>query len=297
MASDIFKCAKCTFYKSVVDFKSDRKTLVTPGKIVSILDVLSKEGYTNFNLLNELRASGYKSKFYDDNKRGLSAALFSSVQDDLTITRSDKNNLYHTGFLTFDIDPDQNQSLFTKGGTLEMFEFLMDIPEIAYLGRSVSGIGLWGLIPIDNPEDHYGQFRAMVSFFKEMNINVDSPLRDISRVRFIAFDPDAYFNFEAKRFERTEDVAEEISSDRRIRPPHLINDELFWGAVKWVELKYTINFQQGSRHNFLLCLYGTLYSCGIPEQQIKDWIYEHLIPESDIQSNCLVPFKNKNNAV
>ena len=77
----------CTFYKNVIDHKYKGGPLSTPGKIVPIIDILTKQGYTNSVLLNTLRQSGYNSQYYKDFKNGLSAVCFSSVQDDLTIDR------------------------------------------------------------------------------------------------------------------------------------------------------------------------------------------------------------------
>lgn len=274
--------SKCTFYKNVLDRHYKGGPLITPGKIKPIIDVLTNEGYTNTNLLNKLRQSGYNSPYYKESKNGLSAACFSSVQDDLTIDRTDSNHLFHSGYISFDIDTKENPYLITDGESVK--EYIIEkIPFISYIGKSVSNIGYWGLIPILNKDDHYGHYEAMKQLFKGHNIVVDKT-SDISRLRFIAYDPDHYLNEDAKVF--TESLISEntITLDEYERVP---TDELFISACKWVEAKHEIQFQKGSIHNYLLYLYATLRACHISRANILNWVFNNLIDEDLITTNCL----------
>lgn len=257
--------------------------LSTPGKLISIYDLLTNERYTNWRLLNEIRQSGYKSAFYDENKNGLSAACFSSVQDDLTIDRCDKNHLFHTNFISFDIDIGANQYLLTDPEGIK--EHLIEsIPHISYIGKSVSNIGLWGLIPILNKEDHYSHYEAMKQLFKAHGVEIDKT-SDISRLRFIAYDPDGYINEDAKVF------TEAIESEKTVGViedyERKATDEFFIAACRWVEAKYDIKFQKGAIHNYLLYLYSTLRGCKVSRESALNWIYNNLIEESQVTTNCL----------
>ncbi len=272
---------KCTFYKNIDEHNWPK--LKHPGKIVPIIDLLTNERYTNGTLLNNIRQSGYKSAFYNENKVKLSAACFSSVQDDLTVDRNDKNHLFHTGFIAFDIDTDKNPYLLTDGESMRDF-MIEKIPYIAYLGKSVSNLGYWGLLPILNKDDHYGHYEAMKYLFAAHQIILDKT-SDISRLRFLAYDPDHYLNHNAKIFHDSKITEETMSTlDEYERTP---TDVLFISACRWVEAKYEIKFQKGCIHNYLLYLYATLRACHISRAQILNWIYNNLIDESQITTNCL----------
>jgi len=287
--ADIFTGAICTFYKDIISRPVKKQpTLTYAGKNVKILDLLTNERYTNGVLLNSLRNSGYKSDYYLSKKQYLSAACFSSVQDDLTIDRSENNHLFHTGFLTFDIDTDGNPSLLQAGMCDEMKDFIIDnIPYIAYLGKSVSNLGLWGLIPISNKDDHYGHYAAVIRMFDSYGIVLDKKTFDPTRLRFLSYDPDAHFELNPKIFEDT--YTEENTTTSTIseyeRPN--VTDDLFIAACKWIEAKHEIKFEKGSIHNYLLYLYGTLRHCHVPRYKILNWIYNNLIDESQITTNCL----------
>lgn len=257
--------------------------LVNPGKIIPIIDILTNERYTNGSLLNDVRLSGYGTDKYDALKKGLSAACISSVQDDLTIDRSDKNHLFHTGYISFDIDAKENPYLLTDGESIRDF-IIENIPYTVYIGKSVSNLGYWGLFQILNKDDHYGHYAAMKKLFESHNITIDKT-SDISRLRFIAYDPDGYINENAKVF--TESLISDDSTmtiDEYERKP---SDALFIAACRWVEAKHEIQFQKGSIHNYLLYLYATLRGCHISRQNILNWVYNNLIEEDSVTTNCL----------
>lgn len=270
----------CTFYKYPTSHK-DKGILTTPGKIVPIMELLTNERYTNGTLLAQLRMSGYRSDYYNQYKSGLSAACFSSVQDDLKHDRSDGNHLFHTGYISFDIDAGDNPYLLTDGESIR--DFIIDnIPNVAYLGKSVSNLGYWGLIPILNKEDHYGHYAAMKELFKKHDIILDKT-SDISRLRFLAYDPDGYINNDARVFNDSV-ISEPNSLNEYERKP---TDALFLAACKWVEAKHEIKFEKGSVHNYLLYLYAVLRGCHISRQNILNWVYNNLIDEALITTNCL----------
>lgn len=284
----IFDGKICSYYKSLIEFQPDGK-LTYPGKNIPILDIISKQGYTNSKLLNDLRLSGHNTDFYERNKKKLSAACFSTVQDDLTVTRSDKNTLFHTGFITFDIDIEKNPGLAQPGVSDEMKEFIInEIPYVAYLGKSVSNIGLWGLIPIAYKDEHYAHFRAIVKYFNDRGIYMDIPLSDISRVRFIAYDPDAHFELNPQIFTDTLETTDQIFTNFYERKDVTVDsDEFFKSACTWIEMKHGIKFEKGSIHNYLLRLYAVLRYAHVGREIILTWVHKNLISADNVTTNCL----------
>ncbi len=283
----IFDNKICTFYKNVLHKKGE--PLETPGKRVDLLSLLTNERYTNQSHLTELRQSGYKSDYYKANKRKLSAACFSSVQDDLIYARNDDNHLFHTGFIAFDIDPDANPMLLHGGGE-EMKDYIIDnIPYVAYLGKSVSDIGFWGLFPIRYTDEHAGHYAAMKKYFSDRKINIDHT-SDVSRLRFLAYDPDAYFELNPQVFEETYTEIETYSNEfTRARP----SDEFFIACCRWVEVKNDLLFKPGMIHNYLLRLYGTLRHARVSREDCLNWIYNNLIEADKVTTNCLDEIKIK----
>lgn len=99
-----------------------------------------------------------------------------------------------SGLMQFDIDgvPDPEA----------LKHEISKIVNVAYVGLSVSGNGLWGIIPITSPADHSGHFRALQQDFAKYDIKLDSVCQDVCRLRFMSYDPDAYFNPSAKPYSR-----------------------------------------------------------------------------------------------
>lgn len=281
---NVFDGKICSYYKSIFPKYKGSLELQTPGLNKPLLDILTKEGYTNTTQLIKLRQSGYKSQYYENNKNLLSAATFSSVQDNLNISRSNENHLFHTGFIAFDIDPKENPMLL-HGGSTEMRDYLIDnVPYLAYLGKSVSNIGFWGLFAIQYKDEHLAHFRAIEQYFKVRQIVIDS-LPDVSRLRFIAYDPDAHIELCPEVFEETADANSTPQiSEYNIATP---SDDFFIACCTWLEYKHTMKFEHGSRHNYLRRLYSTLRYARVSRQDCLNWIYTNLIPENEVNSNCL----------
>lgn len=103
----------------------------------------------------------------------------------------------HSGYICLDIDGKENPQIVD-------FERKRDeiakISNVAYCSLSVSGKGLFCLIPvpdlIPHPELHKEYFKALQFCFKELGIIVDKNCSDITRLRVISYDPNRYRNEE-----------------------------------------------------------------------------------------------------
>ena len=75
-------------------------------------------------------------------------------------SRSAANVTAHTGLRAFDIDADDNPEL--SGHMPDLRDLLVQrLPYVAYAALSVSGAGVWGLVPIAQPERHAEYFKAL----------------------------------------------------------------------------------------------------------------------------------------
>ena len=150
------------------------------------------KGYTRYSfLIDQIRRSDSKHQ-RDQFKRQLPCITPSG-----TFSKRNRAGLIqHSGLIAFDID--------NLGDDLEgVRSAVQSIPNVAYLGLSASGTGLWGLIPITQPDQHTAHFRAMELAFLAMGITIDPSCKDVSRLRFYSYDEQAYFNHDAVPFDQT----------------------------------------------------------------------------------------------
>lgn len=109
-------------------------------------------------------------------------------------TRGSKNLKEHSGFICLDIDGQDNPDV---ANWEYLKEQLAAIPQIAFSSLSVSGKGLFLLVPIQYPSCHKGHFLQLEEDFKSMGIILDHNCSDVSRLRTKSYDPNPYVNEEA----------------------------------------------------------------------------------------------------
>lgn len=113
-------------------------------------------------------------------------------------TRASENIQEHSGFIGIDIDHKENQHIKQL---ISYKRKIADVPNVAYCGVSVSGAGLFVLIPIQSVEVHNAAFDVLKAYFlKKFNIIVDKACKDIARLRGASYDPNAYINANAQPF-------------------------------------------------------------------------------------------------
>jgi hypothetical protein len=101
----------------------------------------------------------------------------------------------HSGLICIDIDEKEQIR-----GIDTIFNELKQLNNIAYLGRSCSGKGLFGIIPIKEPQKHLAHFLALEKDLAGREIIIDKSGKDITRLRFYSYDPDAYYNINAETY-------------------------------------------------------------------------------------------------
>jgi hypothetical protein len=106
-------------------------------------------------------------------------------------SRKTENLVEHSGFICLDIDGQDNTNIKDWE---ELKMQLALIPQIAYAGLSVSGKGLFLLVPIKYPDSHLAHFLQLVDDFKAMGIVLDRNCKDITRLRTKSFDAAPYVN-------------------------------------------------------------------------------------------------------
>ena len=78
---------------------------------------------------------------------------------------------------------------------------LAQLPFVAYCSLSVGGHGLFVIIPIEDYHRHAEAWESLNYLFKKhLNLTIDPQTKDITRPRFISYDPQPYINEKAEVF-------------------------------------------------------------------------------------------------
>lgn len=110
--------------------------------------------------------------------------------------RGNEHLVTFSGLVQVDFDKTQNSHVLDFDELRD--SFFKFIPEIAYCGRSISGKGWWVLIPVESPDKYEAHYAFIERYFKKRNLIIDLACRPVSQPRFYSYDPDAYFNHDAK---------------------------------------------------------------------------------------------------
>ena len=134
----------------------------------------------------------------DKSERDKIKATLPGITPSGTFTyREEKSLIEHSGLLQFDIDGKDHNHI---GNFAELKKYISNINNVLYCGLSVSGYGYWGLVPIKHPDKHKSHFRALHKAFEKLGLNIDKAPQNVASLRGYSFDPDGYFNHNAKIF-------------------------------------------------------------------------------------------------
>lgn len=104
--------------------------------------------------------------------------------------RSKDGLLEHSGMICLDIDSKDNHGL--------NIDVIRSLDWVYYAGLSISGSGYFVIVSISNPDKHEYHFDALVRDFSDMGVKLDKSCRDVSRARFVSYDPEPYYNPKAE---------------------------------------------------------------------------------------------------
>lgn len=155
--------------------------------------------YNLLDLLNDPHTKNNVEKLRnetDEKKRSKLKLLLPSITPSGVFSKRNLNSLVkHSNLIQFDIDFKDNQQILNYS---DLKKQISNIPNVAYTGLSVSGNGYWGLIPIAYAEKHKEHFTLIEQSFFNLGIKIDPSGSDVTRLRILSYDPDPYYNHEAK---------------------------------------------------------------------------------------------------
>lgn len=129
-------------------------------------------------------------------KRGLPCATISGV---FSPSRKAENLILHSGLICLDIDGQDNPTVSDWEGLKHQLAVL---PQIAYCSLSLSGKGLFLIIPIKYLSFHKAHFMQLQEDFLKMGIVLDRNCGDVCRLRTLSYDADPYVNEQAAIYDR-----------------------------------------------------------------------------------------------
>jgi len=113
-------------------------------------------------------------------------------------SRANKNLDEHSGFINIDIDQKDNEL-----NLINSRETLYTDPFIYAAHTSAGGNGLSAYIRI-SPDKHYESFICLEKYFaNKYHIIIDTACKDVSRLRFVSYDPELHINSKSKKWTET----------------------------------------------------------------------------------------------
>lgn len=171
-----------------------RNAMDNQGKIVDLLRWL--EGYALYNeLVDKIRQEPDKDK-----RSELKMKLPAITPSGIFSIRNDNSLVKHSGYIALDFDHVADPETVK--------DYLGRLDFVLYCGLSVSGAGVWALIPIEHPDQHQRQYLALEADFTDIGLIPDPQCKNLSRLRFYSYDESPVFNMEAIKYERLAPIKE-----------------------------------------------------------------------------------------
>ena len=121
--------------------------------------------------------------------------------------RNDKSLVQHTGLVAIDIDKQDD--------VLGIKDILSKDAYFYALYLSCSGKGLCGLVKI-NPEMHVASYKQFGKYLLDKySIVIDNKCHNLSRTRFVSYDPDLHFNPDSLQFKATKQGRPKKSEEKK----------------------------------------------------------------------------------
>lgn len=168
-----------------------RNAFDNSGVVVDLNDILFTDKYKD--QVSAIRRITDREA-YNQAKKRMPMLTVSGVFD----VRSKNGLREHSGLICLDIDGKQNPSLNID----EFIKSMRWIDVVYYAGYSIGGNGCFVIIPIAEPEKHEQHFDALKKDFDRLGAKIDVSCRDVSRSRFVSYNPKPHFNPNAKIYDK-----------------------------------------------------------------------------------------------
>jgi len=193
-------------------------------------------------------------------KMSLPAATISGTFSE----RKAGNLIQHSGRICVDIDSKENPGINMKS----LRRTVGTWKEIEFSALSASGNGVFCVILISQPAKHIQHFKQLERDFRTLGINIDRACKDVSRLRFMTWDPEAVYNVNVDPYRK-------IYTPPPPPPDYGHGSPEVKKLVAWLEEKHSLYFTPGSRHEFIKQLAGACHRLGVPESETRGELMQY----------------------
>jgi len=172
----------------------------------------------------------------------------------------------YSHYLVLDIDH------ITFEQVQELREQATEIPFSVAAFASPSNEGLKIIVGVDtDAEEHTLAYKQVSAYYSEkLNIQFDPKNKDITRLCFVSYDPDAYLN---PHFENFKVLVEEIKPIlTKLEVVAGDFSQLFSECIQFTEQKE--HYVEGNRNNFIYLLASNCNRKGIPQEEAQEMIVQ-----------------------
>ena len=217
---------------------NEYRNSVLTGKEIPLKQFLSL-GFSYLSELQQIWATDDKKTRNSLKRDNLPAATISATLLTRDSHKDIKEKIKHYNSLIV-LDFDNVEDLMISRKKVEA------LPYVWYVGDSASRRGFFAIVPIDNPDytRHELYFRALEKEMSNIGLTIDSACKDITRLRFVSFDPDPYFN-ESCSVYKIPDGCENEPPDEQEQESNE-NSHPMWPKAKayaeqWMKMKVPLN--------------------------------------------------------
>lgn len=252
---------------------------------------INEPSWTLYGLLSDARnfarhrfTDERANQRYNDIKSKLPVLCVSATFNE---RRAENDIKAHTGLICIDIDAKDNPHItdFEK-----LKHKLAEFDCVAYCALSLSGQGLFVIIPIDEPlsveippldadpterakaikrvkELHVGQFRALQRTFEMMGLKIDAACKDMARTRVLSYDPLPYINPDPVPYPH---IMMETKKPLKTMPRPTYNHDNPCSLPDWLS-RHGVPYEEHGGKYIVTCPWENLHSADTGKKQTCVW--------------------------
>ena len=154
-----------------------------------------------------------------------------------------------------------------------LFEYLKTLPYVAFAGYSVSGKGIFAIVPIKSTDSFKGHFYALERDFLAFGYPIDPSCKDVTRLRGASYTANPYINHQASTYEKTAADPAATTTPTPAHTPRPKHNTNTTPAEKAVQIatdaaaKKGLMFADGSRTGYTVFVAGLLNRFGIEQNE------------------------------
>lgn len=233
----------------------------------SIEQIRKQKSMGNLNLSNQI-------------KNDLPAITISGNFNQMK-NRSKENLVKYYGLAVFDID-----KLYTEEMVKEIFAKIISFEETLMAFVSPSGLGIKFIIATNNkqPKEHSRFYQKLAFYYQDiLEVPLDIKTCDVSRLCFLSYDPNIYYNpnsiiFNVNELDNESSKNKEILSKVNIEEND-VDDSTFELQMKCV-FEFTSNlqkFEDGNRNSFVYLFAKNSNSFGLNMYLVREYCKENFV--------------------